>query len=228
MTAYTAIFEDLSAPFLESEVGILQKGGKAFYFVRRDAIIARLNEVLGPENWSLQVERFADDSVVGKLSYTLPDGKTFVKFDLGGAAGMPDAGDDDKSMWTDALKRTTSQLGVGLYLHGQVPKYRERPPAPVRSNSQSSAAAPRAPVASLPSPPARPDDPTDGRKLFALLKKHGDTLQLKLIQHVQDWGRSRGFPERVVRYSSNQVAQALAEARRFAQKSRGDAWEPAQ
>jgi hypothetical protein len=71
---------------------------------------------LGPTNWW---QRFVpgENSVMCELTIRLPDGSMLTKVDAGGYAGMADSGDDDKSGFSDAMKRTAVQFGIARYLY---------------------------------------------------------------------------------------------------------------
>ena len=83
----------------------------------------RLDEVLGPENWWDDFVPL-EHSVICRLTIRLPDGTILTKCDAGGYAGLADPGDDDKSGFADAFKRTAVKFGVGRYLYRDgVPRF---------------------------------------------------------------------------------------------------------
>ena len=49
------VLKQLSTPFPAELEGTLNKGGVAFRFVSVNEVIARLNDVLGFENWNFEV-----------------------------------------------------------------------------------------------------------------------------------------------------------------------------
>ncbi len=115
MTKFPDLFNDLSEPFPRSEIKILPKG-KGLQYVTARTVMNRLDAVLGPENWWDEYVPGAD-SVLCRLTVLLPDGRHLTKSDAGGYAGMADAGDDDKSGYSDAFKRAAVKFGVGRHLY---------------------------------------------------------------------------------------------------------------
>jgi hypothetical protein len=106
-------------------------GGKVFSYVDHGYVTERLNVVFGFQ-WSFEVVewRTLDEEVIveGKLTVELPNGKTIVKQQFGGAdikrfaggkkQGMPiSVADDLKAAASDALKKCASLLGIGLDLY---------------------------------------------------------------------------------------------------------------
>ena len=124
------VLKQLSAPFPEELEGTLNKGGVAFRFVSVNEVIARLNEVLGVENWNFEVlscERNLEggDNIIAhvRLSAYIND-KPLQRDAYGGAevktkknGGLLDLGNDHKIAISDALKKAASMMGVGLYLY---------------------------------------------------------------------------------------------------------------
>jgi hypothetical protein len=111
------LFAELAKPFKPEEVKILPKGNKPEY-IKRTVVMNRLDEVVGPCNWWDEYSNISDHSAICRLTIRLPDGQELTKCDAGGAAGMSDGGDDDKSIITDAFKRAAVKFGVGRYLNG--------------------------------------------------------------------------------------------------------------
>jgi hypothetical protein len=125
-TKYPDLFKALAGPFAEDEVKTLPKGRQQLRYVTARTVANRLDEVLGPENWWDSYPFIAEASAICLLTLRLPDGSTVTKCDAGGAAGMADAGDDDKSIISDAFKRAAAKWGVGRYLYRDgVPDYGE-------------------------------------------------------------------------------------------------------
>ena len=123
-TQHPDLFAALAAPFEPDEVKVRSQSGKQIHYVTGRTIMNRLDTVLGPENWTDEYADMTENSVVCKLSIRLPSGEWLTKCDAGGAANMADAGDDDKSMYTDAFKRAASKWGIGRYLYRDgVPKF---------------------------------------------------------------------------------------------------------
>ena len=124
------LLKQLSAPFPAELEGTLNKGGVAFKFVSVNEVIARLNDVLGVENWTFEViscERSLEggDNIIAhvRLSAHMND-KPLQRDAYGGAevktkrdGGLLDLGNDHKIAVSDALKKAASMIGVGLYLY---------------------------------------------------------------------------------------------------------------
>jgi hypothetical protein len=123
-TRYPDVFAALARPFDPGEVKTRSQAGRKFSYVTARTVANRLDEVIGPEAWWDDYQVVDNNSALCRLTIRLPDGSTVTKCDAGGAAGMADAGDDDKSMLSDAFKRAAARWGVGRYLYGDgVPRY---------------------------------------------------------------------------------------------------------
>lgn len=132
MTAQTdanRIYQALQEPFAPEMERSLRKGGASLTYIPQAEVIARLNNVLGVDNWSEQVVNVWRDPsdldfVLAHLRLTaIINGKTVVRDGFGGQKinktkqGDPvDLGDDYKGAVSDALKKAATTLGVALYL----------------------------------------------------------------------------------------------------------------
>jgi len=132
--AIRRIFDELSEPFPEGDIKVLNKGGRSFSYLDWPAGIRRLDAVLGPENWDFTLRPWGADALIGTLKVTLPNDVEVVRENVGGKPKMPGGDEDDrvKGAATDALKRCMMMFGVGLYLHDthetpQSQPYRPRP-----------------------------------------------------------------------------------------------------
>jgi hypothetical protein len=115
---FNDLFAQLAKKFKPEEEKTLTKGKQITYVTAR-TVMNRLDEIIGAENWWDDYEVLnGADSILCRLTLRLPDGSTITKCDAGGAANMKDAGDDDKSMVSDAIKRAAARFGVGRYLYG--------------------------------------------------------------------------------------------------------------
>lgn len=129
MTSNGSIYDRLAHPFPEDVEKTLNKGGANLTYVPVAEVIARLNVVLGPENWaseviSVQRDALDPDFVIAHVRLTARLGETTCVKD--GVGGQPikrkrngeivDLGDEFKGAVSDALKKAAQQLGVGLYL----------------------------------------------------------------------------------------------------------------
>ena len=164
-----------------------------------------------------------EHSVICRLTIRLPDGTILTKCDAGGYAGLADPGDDDKSGFADAFKRTAVKFGVGRYLYRDgVPKFscsaaqsafESEAPEPVGTS-----AAPSVVPLSAPTPlgPRQSDEaasvPRTGRALFAWTKNQDEKYEYALLKHMSEWAKTQDLPARMVDWDSEQVSQAYAEA----------------
>jgi hypothetical protein len=220
MTRFPDLFAALAAPFLPSEVRERSAGGgrQVPYITARTAM-NRLDEVLGPENWWDEYVPL-EHSVVCKLSIRLPDGAVVTKSDAGGYAGMQDSGDDDKSGFSDAFKRTAAKFGVARYLYSDtVPNFvRERVPkisAPLskRPPSPEPARSPARPRQDAPQAVATAV-PRTGKALFAWTKEQDELHHAGLLKHLNGWAKLKEFPARMIDWSPEQAEAAYQEAQR--------------
>ena len=112
MTQHPDLFAALAAPFDAGELKLRPQAGRQMPYVTARTIMNRLDEVLGPENWWDDYVPL-EHSVICRMTIRLPDGTMLTKCDAGGYAGLADPGDDDKSGFADAFKRTAVKFGVG-------------------------------------------------------------------------------------------------------------------
>ncbi|WP_165250167.1 Rad52/Rad22 family DNA repair protein [Paludisphaera soli] len=110
------IFAYLAAPFPRDAVRSRELKGERFHYVTARTVMNRLDEVLGPWNWSDHYE-VTPLGVKCVLTVRLPDGREVVKEDVGGLSATPDASDKEKTAFTDAFKRAAVKFGVGRYLY---------------------------------------------------------------------------------------------------------------
>jgi hypothetical protein len=105
-------------------------------YVEGAAVVQRLNDVLGTQNWSFvlvgepQVGP-AEVIVRGRLTAQI-HGRQVIREDIGAherRRGSVPTGDTIKAAVTDAIKRCAHQLGVGLHLYSPDGSYRSFEPA---------------------------------------------------------------------------------------------------
>jgi hypothetical protein len=219
MTQHPGLFAALAAPFDPSEIKLRSQAGRQLPYVTARTIMNRFDQVLGPENWW---DDFVpnEHSVICRLTIRLPDGSALTKCDAGGYAGLADPGDDDKSGFADAFKRTAVKFGVGRYLYRDgVPKFARDTVTSSTELEPGSVDAPQGPPSSAPSPgpsPRATDDgtafPRTGRALFAWTKDQDEKLDCGLLKYMSAWARGQEFPARMVDWGSEQVSRAYAEA----------------
>ena len=85
-------------------------------FVDARAIMGRLDEVLGITNWATQYEVLPNNCVKCILSLRI-GGEWIAKEDVGNPSEQPDEGDRTKAAFSDALKRSAVNWGIGRYLY---------------------------------------------------------------------------------------------------------------
>lgn len=216
-TKYGDLFQALAAPFEPWEVRTKEgPGGRRLRYITARVAMNRLDLVLGPENWCDAYQPH-ENSVICKLTITLPDGSTLTKSDAGGYPGMADQGDDDKGGYSDAFKRACVKFGVGRHLYrdgvadflagsliapGPLPQDTERRDAPPRSDDRDRRGSPA---------DDRPSDdrpPTSGRALFAKLSSLEKRFELPLIRSVNAWAKERGNKDRMIDWPRDMVSDA--------------------
>ncbi len=199
MTKYPELFSALAGPFDSQELKVRNQSGRQLQYVTARTIMNRLDDVLGPENWYDSYES-RENSVLCKLTIRLPDGELLTKQDAGGCAGLADSGDDDKSAFSDALKRAAVKLGIGRYLYGDgVPKFSQASsPASNGHHSANGNGKATAP-------------PRTGKELYARVKTESAN-GFNLLKYLGDWGRSQGYPSRIVDWTDAQASAGYAEA----------------
>lgn len=141
MTKHPELFSKLCAPipaqYVKTKPG--PRGTQASYVDSR-TLMWRLDEVLGPENWTSEYvhhEKFVEC----RLTVTLPNGQKLVRNDTGGGAGLTDEGDDEKSAVTDSFKRACMALGVAREVYGAPRVNWGRPTGSTESESGAEAEA---------------------------------------------------------------------------------------
>ena len=200
-TKHRELFAALAAPFAAGEVKSRPQGGRKLSYVTARTVMNRLDAVMGPENWWDDYTPLGN-SVICRLTLRLPDGQVLTKCDLGGVAGMADAGDDDKSGFSDALKRTAVKFGVGRYLYNDG----------VATLSESPAeAAPVAQVADLASPPLKPAQaPKRKETIETGYQLHQWASKCGIDPRLVDWIQANfaQYPAKISTWSKDQVAAA--------------------
>jgi hypothetical protein len=214
-TNYPEIFGALAAEFHPDNVRTrAAKGGREVAYITARTVMNRLDDVLGPENWADSYVP-GEKSVMCVLTIVLPDGKVISKADAGGFAGMDDAGDDEKSGFSDAFKRAAVKFGIGRYLYndgctryGTAPELAEAPAA------RETKALP-APVAEAPAAPALPlkvkrliaKPPANGRDLWRIAKAVQEASGLMFTRTVTDFRDANGYPRDIIAWDESQVEQ---------------------
>lgn len=123
------IYQELSEPFPSEMERTVRKGSANLTYIPISEVIARLNKVIGINNWSSEIISCHRDAIdphwaIAHVRLTaIIDGQTVTKDGVGGqqikmtkAGAILDLGDEFKGAMSDALKKAAQQLGVGLYL----------------------------------------------------------------------------------------------------------------
>lgn len=216
MTRYPDLFEALAAPFADDEVKVRNESGRSYHYITARTAMNRLDTVLGPENWWDEYVP-GENSVLCRLSVRLPDGRTLTKSDAGGYANMKDQGDDDKSGFSDAFKRTCVKFGIARYLYRDgVPDFRSAAAADEPAAVQADRPAPppvsqpegprHEPTGQRPQQPHRGGVPRDGRALYKWAKDRQEETGKEVFKWLQSWGKLQDYPPRVVDWNPDQVA----------------------
>jgi hypothetical protein len=214
-TAYPEIFAALAAEFEPREVKSRSQAGRTFRYVTARTIMNRLDSVLGPENWFDDYTMVGENSCICWLTIHIGD-LAITKVDAGGSAGMSDAGDDDKSMVSDAFKRAAVKFGPGRYLYGDgVPSFLAAWTPPQSALVKSPAPPPLAkPVIVPPAPAPTPKTkrPTTGPELlaYAATNKIDPGLEQWLVDNLC----ALGYPTDIATWTTVQVTELWPMIRR--------------
>lgn len=144
----TNFYQSLSEPFPQEMERTISKSGRSLTYIPISEVIARLNNVIGVENWSSEIVSCGRDPldphwVIAHVRVTARiEEKVVTKDGVGGqqvkmtkAGQILDLGDEFKGAMSDALKKAVQQLGIGLYLARdvdalEVEEAMHAPPAP--------------------------------------------------------------------------------------------------
>lgn len=137
--AQEEFFKSLCAPFPPEQVRSIAKSGRTLSYITSRMLFNRLDDVAGPDGW-FPTYRMNADGLTCALNIKVPvaDGEFLWMFkeDGGGFAGMSSDEDNEKSGYSDAVKRAGACWGIGRYLYRDgVPAYlgeQEPPPLPVQ------------------------------------------------------------------------------------------------
>lgn len=222
-TKHRELFEALAAPFARDEVKVLKKGGRDLHYITARTAMNRLDEVVGPENWSDHYLP-GEHSVICILTITLPDGRTLSKEDAGGYAWMSDAGDDNKSGFSDAFKRACAKFGIARYLYRDgIPNFAKALGLKTAAELPTPQARRPAPREEAPGPRREPapqrngersydGPPRSGKALFAWTRDQENRGAAGLLKHLNTFIKQSDFPPRMVDLSPEEVAIVHAEA----------------
>lgn len=183
----------LEAPFAVSEVRWKPqtiKGNRALVvaYISARAVMDRLDDVFGPENWQDEYEILADGAAMCRLTVRYPGTSEWItKVDVGGESEQPDEGDRRKASISDALKRAAVKVGIGRYLYSlpmQWVDYDPQKRALARTPTLPSWAVPVAsPEAANPSRAAQP------KEIGPTGKKQPPRTGLELLHWLEEFDR---------------------------------------
>ena len=154
----------------------------------------RLNDVLGPANWSCRVEP-ADRWVRCSLTIILPDGKAVTREAVGGYPYIQTYDDKVKCGDYDAFKRACVLFGIGEYLYGDEPV---EPAEPRPTSNGNGRGEPR-------NVPRDRISFSNSREFFGWLKDNG---HLGLAEEIGD---REDFPTKIIHWSPEQIDLATVE-----------------
>jgi hypothetical protein len=228
MHKHARVFAELAAPFEPAEVKTRSQAGREFTYITARTAMNRLDAVLGPDGWKDEFRETAHGAIFCRIWFRLPGETEWLwKEDGGGVAGMQDPGDDAKSGFSDAFKRTAVKLGVGRYLYrdgvpdfegdgsthepNPVDRRRDHPPArqsapPASSHRPGKWGSAAGPGVAVPTPNDDPEDrdaPAQGRPPLGNLPRNGRALFAWLKHQEQDGGHS-GLFERVAKWGKKE------------------------
>jgi hypothetical protein len=226
----------LSAPFAASEVKFkpqVVKGNRALALAYVDvrAIMDRLDDVLGVENWQDHYQLLPDNSVMCRLRLRLSD-RWITKCDVGSPSEQPDGGDRLKAAFSDALKRTAVKFGIGRYLYRLPQQWADYDP-----EKKQFVSPPRLPDWATVVPASKPTRenslvavsghlksglPTNGNELHRRLREADSLLAAKglcqigdLLAHVTQAGVKAGHGADLTQWGKPAIELAAAETRAF-------------
>jgi len=224
-----SIARALAAPFGDTEVKFKPqavKGNRALALAYVDvrAIMDRLDNVLGVENWQDRYQLLPDNSVMCQLRLRI-GGRWITKSDVGGPSEQPDGGDRLKAAFSDALKRAAVKFGIGRYLYRLPQQWADYDP-----QKRQFACPPRLPSWALARTAKAPRPvvenkcglPADGTELHRRLRQADSELAARglspigaLLTHVTQAGVKAGFGADLSQWSGPAIELAVAETRAF-------------
>jgi hypothetical protein len=188
------LFERLAAPFDPAEVRTRRGPRGDLRYITARTARRRLNEVVGPANWSCRVEP-SEHWVRCSLTVIMPDGKAVTREAIGGYPDMPTEEDRVKGGDSDAFKRACVLFGIGEYLYGDEPA---EPAEPRPTSNGNGRGEPRN------VPRDRISFP-DARAFYGWLKDNG---HLALAEEI---GNREDLPVRIIHWTPAQIDAATLE-----------------
>jgi Rad52/22 family double-strand break repair protein len=188
------LWERLAAPFAAEEVRTRRGPRGDLRYITARTARRRLNEVVGPANWSCRIEP-ADRWVRCSLTIILPDGKAVTREAVGGYPDMPTDEDKVKGGDSDAFKRACVLFGIGEYLYGDEPA---EPVEPRPTSNGNGRGEPR-------NVPRDRISFSDAREFYGWCKDSG---YLALAEEIGD---REDFPTKIIHWSPEQIDLATVE-----------------
>ena len=197
--ALAALFDRLAAPFAAEEVRSRRGPRGDLRYITARTARRRLNEVLGPANWTCRIEP-SERWVRCALTIVLPDGRSLTREYIGGYPDMPTDEDRVKGGDSDAFKRACVLFGIGEYLYGDEPTEPPTPrpaPSPPTSNGNGRGEPRHVPRDRISFP--------DARAFYGWLKDNG---HLGLAEEI---GNREDLPVRIIHWSPEAIDAATGE-----------------
>jgi len=114
--AEMTVWEKLAYPFEEKFVYWFKKGGVDLAYLDARTVMDRLDQVVGPENWSDKYEETPSGRILCTLAIAVDiNGQRVVISKTDGAGDTSIEG--EKGGISDAFKRAAARFGIGRYLY---------------------------------------------------------------------------------------------------------------
>lgn len=221
---FEVIFARLAAPFRRPKRR-RGAGGKEFDYIDSTMVQNRLDDAVGPGNWSDKYQ-IIDTCVYCEITITLPDGRRVTRGDCS-AYDLKREGDPKeqtnskvkKTAFSDAFKRAAVKFGIGRYLRPDyvAPAYYRRVAGQIRQAPDPAAAEsvppvrrpePSAPPTAAEFPSRRPRSPSRvGAILYRTITSppFGDNDDKQLLYLANEYASEHGYPARLVDWNLQQV-----------------------
>jgi hypothetical protein len=82
-TRFPDFWAALMAPIPREHVRWRSDGGREVAYITARVVQNRLDDVVGPERWSAEFEKWSDGALLCRLTVALPDGTRVTRSDLG-------------------------------------------------------------------------------------------------------------------------------------------------
>ena len=226
MTKFPDLFAALAAPFHADDLRCREardaKTGKStmLRYITSRLAMNRLDDVLGPESWTVDYEPFgAAGGVKCTLSITLPDGSIVTKRAIGGTTPMRDPSDTEKTGESDSFKRVCVYLGIArsLYGDGQA-TFDSAPKAIATTNGHPSPVSTPEPVTPPRSLGWANGDASEpewtGKRLAGWARSEEARTGKNVLAWLSTWGAKQGYPPKILSWNHSQAAAGHAAASR--------------